>query len=83
MGVLQSHRVELQAFCMKDRAIQEELNEAVRSPEHLRRYVKQKKMETAFRLWDLNANGKVFCDKITRSLLKCVFHLPTESDLQR
>ena len=56
---------------MQDRAIQEELDDLVRSPERLSRYVDYKKTETAFRLWDLDANGKVLREKITRSLLKC------------
>ncbi len=60
-----------QQNAMQDRAIQEELDDLVRSPDRLRRYVDYKKTETAFRLWDLDANGKVLRDKITRGLLKC------------
>ena len=60
---------------VQDRAIQEELDELVRSPDRLRRYVDYKKAETAFRLWDLDANGKVLRDKITRGLLKCALCL--------
>ena len=60
----------------QDRAIQEELEDLVRSPDRLRRYVEYKKAETAFRLWDLDANGKVLRDKITRGLLKCAPALP-------
>ncbi len=60
---------------VQDRAIQEELDELVRSPDRLRRYVDYKKAETAFRLWDLDANGKVLRDKITRGLLKCALNL--------
>ena len=44
----------------------------MRSPERLRRYVDYKKTETAFRLWDLDANGKVLREKITRGLLRFV-----------
>lgn len=40
------------------------------SPDRTRRYVEYKKAETAFRLWDLDANGKVLREKITRGLLK-------------
>lgn len=43
----------------------------MRSPDRLRRYVDYKKAETAFRLWDLDANGRVLREKITRGLLKC------------
>ena len=61
---------------MQDRATQEELDDLVRSPERLRRYVDYKKTETAFRLWDLDTNGKVLREKITRGLLKCAPALP-------
>ena len=55
---------------MQDRAIQEELDTMAHSPDRTRRYVEYKKAETAFRLWDLDANGKVLREKITRGLLK-------------
>ena len=55
---------------MQDRAIQEELDNMAHSPDHTRRYVEYKKAETAFRLWDLDADGKVLREKITRGLLK-------------
>ena len=55
---------------MQDRAIQEELDTMAHAPDRTRRYVEYKKAETAFRLWDLDANGKVLREKITRGLLK-------------
>ena len=56
---------------MQDRAIQEELDNMAHAPDRTRRYVDYKKAETAFRLWDLDQNGKVHREKITRGLLKC------------
>ena len=56
---------------MQDRAIQEELDSMAHSPDRTRRYVEYKKAETAFHLWDLDANGKVIREEITQGLLKC------------
>ena len=65
-------------YIAQDRAIQEELDNLARNPDSLRRYVKYKTVDTAFRLWDLDGNGKVLREKITRGLLRCA---PWVSDL--
>ena len=42
----------------------------MRTPDRLRRYVDYKKAETAFRLWDPDANRRILRKEITRGL-KC------------
>ena len=55
---------------MQDRAALRELDDIVRTPDRLPRYVDDRKVEMAFRLWDLGQNGKVARETIVRSLLK-------------
>ena len=42
----------------------------------MRRYVEHKKAETAFRLWDLDSNGRVLREKFVRGLLRCAHVSP-------
>ena len=62
--------------CLQDRATQEELDDLARSGDRMRRYVEHKKAETAFRLWDLDSDGRVLREKIVRGLLRCAHTLP-------
>ena len=41
----------------------------------MRRYVEHKKAETAFRLWDLDSDGRVLREKVVRGLLRCAHAL--------
>jgi Ca2+-binding EF-hand superfamily protein len=55
---------------MQNRATLRELDDIVRTPDRLPRYVDDRKVETVFRLWDLDQNGKVKRETIVRSLMK-------------
>ena len=61
--------------CLQDRATQEELDDLARSGDRMRRYVEHKKAETAFRLWDLDSDGRVLREKVVRGLLRCAHAL--------
>ena len=56
---------------LQDRATQEELDDLARSGDRMRRYVEHKKAETAFRLWDLDSDGRVLREKVVCGLLRC------------
>ena len=56
---------------LQDRATQEELDDLARSGDRMRRYVEHKKAETAFRLWDLDSDGRVLREKVVGGLLRC------------
>ena len=62
--------------CLQDRATQEELDDLARSGDRMRRYVEHKRANTAFRLWDLDSNGRVLREKFVRGLLRCAHVLP-------
>lgn len=50
----------------------DEIDAAMRTPEDMRRYIKERKIRTVFSLWDTDGDGKVAHYKVDRAL--CRWH---------
>jgi hypothetical protein len=59
----------ISVLCMQDPATLRELDDIVRTPDRLPQYIEDRKVDTAFRLWELDQHGKVKRKTIVRSLL--------------